>query len=155
MPLPPFQRFLDDHREPVHRYLVAAVGSADADDCFQETFMAALRAYPRLRPASNLSAWIFTIAQSKVLDLHRSRARAPVPVEELPELPAADAPPDGDPALWQRVRTLPPKQRAAVVHRYVGGLPYAEIGAVMGCSEAAARQNVRAGLRRVRETWTH
>ena len=44
--LPPFQRFLEDHRDDVWRFLVAAVGRTDADDCFQETFMAAMRAYP-------------------------------------------------------------------------------------------------------------
>ena len=47
---PPFQRFLDAHREDVWRFLVASVGRDAADDCFQETFLAALRAYPRLRP---------------------------------------------------------------------------------------------------------
>ena len=44
---PPFQRFLDAHREDVWRFLVAAVGRDAADDCFQETFMAAMRAYPQ------------------------------------------------------------------------------------------------------------
>ena len=46
---PPFQRFLDAHREDVWRFLVAAVGREAADDCFQETFIAAMRAYPRTR----------------------------------------------------------------------------------------------------------
>ena len=49
MSKPPFQRFLDAHREDVWRYLVAAVGREAADDCFQETFIAAMRAYPRTR----------------------------------------------------------------------------------------------------------
>jgi DNA-directed RNA polymerase specialized sigma24 family protein len=57
-PLPPFQRFLDAHREEVWRFLVASVGHIDADDCFQETSLSALRAYPRLRPNSNLRAWV-------------------------------------------------------------------------------------------------
>ena len=37
--LPPFQRFLDAHAPHVQRFLVAAVGPNDADDCFQETFL--------------------------------------------------------------------------------------------------------------------
>src|SRR5881275_2066051 len=68
--LPPFQRFLEDHRDDVWRFLVAAVGRTDADDCFQETFMAAMRAYPRLRaggPDHNLRAWVLTIAHRKAL----------------------------------------------------------------------------------------
>jgi DNA-directed RNA polymerase specialized sigma24 family protein len=48
------------------------------------------------------------------------------------------------------VRDLPAKQRAAVVHRFVLDLDYRQIGERMGTSEAAARQNVSAGLRRLR-----
>ena len=64
------------------RYLVAAVGSSDAEDCFQETFIAALRAYPRLRAGSNLRAWVLTIAHRKALDAHRARSRRAVPVAD-------------------------------------------------------------------------
>jgi DNA-directed RNA polymerase specialized sigma24 family protein len=49
------------------------------------------------------------------------------------------------------VAGLPPKQRSAVIQRYVLDRPYAEIAGVIGCSQDAARQNVRAGLRRLRQ----
>ena len=68
MMLPPFQRLLDEHRTDVYRFLVAAVGRQAADDCFQETFLSALRAYPHLRDANNLRGWLFTIATRKTLD---------------------------------------------------------------------------------------
>ncbi len=149
---PPFQALLDEHRNDVYRFLVAAVGPNEADDCFQETFMAALRAYPRLRDASNLRSWVLTIAHRKAIDAHRSRQRRAIPVEDVPERPAPAAP-DGEPALWEAVRELPAKQRASILHRYVNDLPYAEIGRIVGCSEAAARQNVRAGLASLRGAW--
>jgi RNA polymerase sigma factor (sigma-70 family) len=153
MGIPPFQVLLDQHRDDVYRFLTAAVGPHEADDCFQETFIAALRAYPRLRDASNLRSWVLTIAHRKAIDSHRARRRRAIPVESVPER-AAEAPPaDGEPALWEAVQTLPPKQRAAVLHRYVNDLPYAEIGQIVGCSEAAARQNVRAGLTSLRGAW--
>ena len=79
MSLPPFQRFLDEHATDVHRFLVAAVGRHDADDCFQETFVSALRAYPRVRADSDLRAWVLTIAHRKALDHHRGRGRRPRP----------------------------------------------------------------------------
>ena len=75
---PPFQRFLDEHRDVVWRFLVSSVGAAEAEDCFQETFIAALSAYPRLQaggPQHNLRAWVMTIAHSKAIDAHRGRAR--------------------------------------------------------------------------------
>src|SRR5262249_37750138 len=89
---PPFQRFLDSHRDAVWRFLVASVGPAEAEDCFQETFIAALRAYPRLRPRSNLRAWVLTIAHRKALDAHRARARRAQPVADLLAVDGRHAP---------------------------------------------------------------
>ena len=80
--LPPFQRFLDSNRDDVLRFLVASVGRHDADDAFQETFLSALGAYERLRPDSNLHAWVLTIAHRKAIDIHRARERRPVPVPD-------------------------------------------------------------------------
>lgn len=151
VPPPPFPRFLDEHREAVYRFLAATVGPNEADDCFQETFLKALRAYPRLESADNLRGWILTIARRTAIDSARARGRRPEPVAD-PEPPARDSTPDpGDPALWAAVRALPPKQRAAVALHYVSDLPYAEVGAVMGCSEEAARRSAFEGLRRLRE----
>lgn len=147
---PPFQRFLEEHGPDVYRLLVASVGRHDADDCFQETFMAALRAYPRLRPGSNLRAWVMTIAHRKAMDTHRSRRRRPEPVGSVPDR-AGRPEDDGDPGVWRRVRNLPPRQRQAVVLRFVGDLPYQEVARAMGTTDAAARQNVRLALRRLRE----
>ena len=100
---PPFQALLDAHRGDVYRYLVASVGPADADDCFQETWIAALRAYPDLKRADNLRAWVLKIAQRKAIDSHRARARRPLPSDSLPEPEAAPAS-DGRPAQWAAVR---------------------------------------------------
>ena len=148
--LPAFSAFLEANQLEVYRVLRASVGPSDADDCFQEAFLAALRAYPTLRPGSNLRAWILTIAHRKAIDVHRRRARTAVPVAELPEAPAAEGG-EPEPALWAAVRSLPDGQRAAIVHRYVADLPYAEVGRVLGCSEAAARQRVAAGLAKLKE----
>jgi RNA polymerase sigma factor (sigma-70 family) len=151
--LPPFQTLLDAHRDDIYRFLVASVGVEDADDCFQESFLAAFRAYPGLRDATNLKGWLFTIAHRKAIDCHRSRRRA-VPTVTVPDRGEAPAAPT-DEALWSRVRTLPPKQRSAVALRYVEDMTYRRIGEVIGCSEAAARQNVRAGLEALRKDMDH
>jgi RNA polymerase sigma factor (sigma-70 family) len=151
---PPFPRFLEDHREVVYRFLLATVGPNEVDDCFQETFIKALRAYPRLTAADNLRGWVLTIARRTAIDSARARNRRPEPVAD-PEPSPSDGTPDlGDPALWEAVRGLPPRQRAAVALHYVGDLSYAEAGAVMGCSEDAARRSAFEGMRRLREVWT-
>jgi RNA polymerase sigma factor (sigma-70 family) len=155
--LPPFQALLDEHSTDLYRFCVATAGWGEADDCFQETWIAALRAYPKLRRADNLRAWLFRIAQNKAIDLHRSRARRPVPVEAVPE-PAAAEPKapvlDGQPELWGALRDLPPKQRTAVFCRTVLGMPYDELAALLESSEDAARHNVFEGLKKLREEWT-
>ena len=147
---PPFQAFLDAHAGEVHHFLVGMVGRDDAEDCFQETFMASLRAYPRLRPGSNLRAWVFTIARRKAIDsLRDGRRRA----EPRPDPPAAAAPPaaEGDEALWRSLGALPPKQRTAVFLRYALDLPYPDVARVLESSEPAARRNVHEGLKKLKE----
>jgi RNA polymerase sigma factor (sigma-70 family) len=160
--LPPFQALLDAHGTDVHRFLIAIIGPVDADDVYQETWLAALRAYPRLREASNLRGWLLTVAHNKAIDFVRARARRAVPVAEVPDV-AADAGRSShglhglhglDAELWSRVRALPPKQRTAVALRFVTDAAYSEVASVMGTSEEAARRNVHEGLTRLRREYT-
>jgi RNA polymerase sigma factor (sigma-70 family) len=148
--LPPFESLVDAHAAELHRFLAAWVGQSDAEDCLQETFMSALRAYPRLRSADHLRAWLYTIAQRKATDLARRRARRPSQAMDGVE-PAAPPAPEPDDGLWAHVGRLPAKQRAAVIQRFALDLAYAEIAVRMGTTEEAARQNVRAGLIRLRK----
>jgi RNA polymerase sigma factor (sigma-70 family) len=152
--LPPFERLVDAHAAELHRFLAGLVGPTEAEDCLQETFMSALRAYPRLRHGDNLRAWLYTIAQRKATDSVRRRSRRPTRDLEGIQLHAPPTPEPTDDGFWLTVRALPTKQRVAIVHRFVLDLAYAEIASRMGTSEEAARQNVSAGLRRLRREVT-
>jgi RNA polymerase sigma factor (sigma-70 family) len=154
--LPPFQRFLDAHRDVVLRFLVASVGRHDADDAFQETFLSALRAYPRLTPDSNLRGWVLTIAHRKALDTHRARKRHPLPVAEIHDRLAAGSATgaDGPDDHWERVRALPRRQREVLTLRYAADLTHAEIAHALGCSEEAARRAAADGLKTLRKELT-
>jgi RNA polymerase sigma factor (sigma-70 family) len=147
--LPPFQRLLDEHAGEVLGMLRGAVGRDGADDCFQETFLAALRAYPSLGHADNLRGWLMTIAHRKAVDHHRANGRRPIPVAEIEE-PAVEEP-EHDPSVWKAVRALPPRQRAAVALRYACDLPHAEIAAALDCSPEAARRSLHEGIKRLRK----
>ncbi len=152
--LPPFQVLVDAHAAELHRFLAGFLGHDDAEDCLQETLISALRAYPRLRNGDNLRAWLYTIARRKAADVGRRRARRPAhPLDGLPPAvePQVQPVPIPDDGLWRQVRSLPEKQRAAVIHRFVLDLDYRAIGERMGTSDAAARQNVASGLRRLRK----
>ena len=148
--IPPFQDLLDRHRGTVYRFCRAAVGPLDADDVFQETFLAALRAYPRLRDAEHLDRWLLRIASRKAIDHHRGRVRRAIPIDELPERPTGAAS-EPDEALWSAVASLPPRQRVAVVHRHVLDRPYTEIADLMDATEETVRANVYQGIKRLRE----
>ncbi len=152
MALPPFQTFLDRHAAELMRFLVALAGPDEAEDCFQETCLAALRAYPSLPPDSNLRAWAFTIARHKAIDASRARGRRPLPVAEAPEHGLFDASDERD--AWAPLRALPAKQRAAVFLRVAAELPHREVAHVLDCSEEAARRSAHEGLKRLREEMT-
>jgi RNA polymerase sigma factor (sigma-70 family) len=149
--LPPFQALLDRHAGEVLGVLRGAVGRVDADDCFQETFIAALRAYPRLEHGENLRGWLMTIAHRKAVDHHRANGRRPLPIEQVAEIADQGALPEPDAGVWERVEGLPPKQRAAVTLRFAGDLPHAEIAAALGCSQEAARRSLHEGIKRLRK----
>jgi RNA polymerase sigma factor (sigma-70 family) len=147
---PPFERFLADQGGTVMRFLVAAVGSEHADDAYQETFLSALQAYPRVRDDGRMDRWILRIASRTAIDHHRRRGRAPEPTATPPDRAVSDPEPIDD-GLREAVTSLPAKQRVAVVLRHALDRPYEEIAAVLDCSELAARANVSAGLKTLRE----
>ncbi len=153
MSLPPFQVLLDQHGPAVHRFLLASVGASDADDCYQEACIAALRAYPgpRARPEPQ------GLADDRGPPQGGGRPPGPrAPARAGGARARAGRPRRGaratreDP-LWAQVRELPEKQRAAVFLRSVGDLSYAEVATAMGCSQDAARRSVHEGLKRLRQ----
>jgi len=149
--LPPFDRVIELHGPALLRFCVAQAGANRAEDVFQETMLAALRAYDQPRDAAKLRAWLFSIAARKAIDAHRAQARAPQPMADLEPLAASvDDLAVVDDAVWQRVRGLPEKQRQAVTLRFLGDLTHAEIAAVMQTSEPAARRNLFEALKRLR-----
>jgi RNA polymerase sigma factor (sigma-70 family) len=148
----PFEEVVSEHGAAVMRVCRALLGAEGAQDAWSETFMAALKAYPRLRAGSNVRGWLVTIAQRKAIDQLRAAARAPIASAELPERPAASgAPAPPDRALRSALDALPPMQRGAVIHRYLADLPYADVALLLGCSEAAARRNAADGVASLRK----
>ena len=127
----------------VYRYLIVAVGSADAEDVFQETFLAALRAYPRCTEPDRLDRWVLRIASRKAIDHHRGAATD------------ADPASDGLAVAAEAVRDLPSRQRDAVAYRHVLGLSVAETASLMGTTEDAVRANAYQGIKKLKEraTW--
>jgi RNA polymerase sigma factor (sigma-70 family) len=152
--LPPFETVVAEHGAVVLRVCRAVLGPDDAEDAWSETFLSALRAYPQLRPDSDVRAWLVTVAHRKAIDGYRARRRAPLPVETLPHEPAAADPDEPlDETLLAAVDQLPDKQRHVVAYRYLADLSYADIAAIVGGSEAAARRSAADGIAALRRTY--
>lgn len=151
--LEPFDVVVERHGPAVLRFCVARMGADRGEECFQETLLAALRAYDELRDPGAVAGWLFRIAHRKIVDAARAAERAPVLAGEAIEghLAPWHDPEPGASGVWAHVAALPPKQREAVALRYVADLPHADVAAVMGTSVEAARRNVFEGLRRLRD----
>lgn len=148
----PFERVVRDHGAAVLRVCRALVGPVDADDVWSETFLAALRAYPRLEADADVEAWLVTIARHKAIDLHRARGRRAVPVADVPEAAATTPDPVAHHELWDAMRRLTERQREAIAFHHLVGLPYADVAAVVGGSEPAARRAAADGIKHLRTT---
>lgn len=158
MSLPPFQQLVDAHWRDVARLAHALAGPVDGDDVAQQAWTQALAAYPTLRDARNLRGWLLTVTSRCATDVHRARGRRAVPVPDVADVRAALHPtvdgPDGglrDGALWDRVRSLPERQRTAVALRYVADLDHAAVARALNTTPAATRRLVSDALSALRK----
>jgi RNA polymerase sigma-70 factor (ECF subfamily) len=130
----------------------------DAEDCLQEAFLRAYRAYPRMQGEVNFRAWLYRIAGNTARTQLKRRLRRDGREIDLPdEDGTASQQADADLELRERltavrtaVRGLPFKQQQSLILRKYQGLSYAEIGAALDCSPESARANVYQALRRLR-----
>lgn len=151
----PFEQLVSDHGRTVFRVCAAVVGPSDAEDAWSETFLAALQAYPSLDAATNLEAWLVTIARRKAIDLYRRRQRQQAATEGLvPVLVHGHDDEVSDRTTLSRaVSALPCKQQRAVAWHYVAGLSYAEVAELLGGSVDAARRAAADGVKTLRRTF--
>jgi RNA polymerase sigma factor (sigma-70 family) len=150
----PFEAVVANYGPMVLRVCRAVLGPVAADDAWSETFLSALRAYPRLPPGSNLEAWLVTIAHRKAIDQVRASSRRATPTDRLPERPSSHGVPGGwESDLWQALQTLTLRQRQAVAYHYLAGLPYAEVAELLGGTPEAARRAAADGIAALRQTY--
>jgi RNA polymerase sigma-70 factor (ECF subfamily) len=144
-----FGELLERHEREIFAYALRLVGDRDdADDVYQETFLAAFRGWPPPRRGQE-RAWLYRIATNKVIDRAR-RAKRLVRMNDLRlAAPERDGVSLAD--LAAAIKVLPEGQRAAFVLRKVEGLDYAEVAQALECSEDAARQRVAEAMKKVRE----
>jgi len=146
--LPPFWSLVEEHGDELLAHARKLAGEQHAEDVLQEAFLRALRAYPRLRHAQHLRAWLYRITTTTAFDLHRSRRREVVTAEP-PDVGVEDG--YDDDGFGDLIASLTEPARAALTLRFVEDLEYDAIGVALDCSPEAARQRVSTAVRTLRK----
>jgi RNA polymerase sigma-70 factor (ECF subfamily) len=154
-----FETLVDTHSAEIFAYLWRIVrDEADAQDCLQEAFLRAYRAYDRLGGRANQRAWLYRIATNVALTHLKRRGREAARRAPLAPDLRADDPSPGEviiqretlEAVAAAVGRLSQQQRAALILRKYQSLSYAEIAETLGCSEESARANVYQAVKKLR-----
>jgi len=155
--LPPsFDEAVTRHERELMRFLLRTTRDQDdALDLYQETWLRAYRAWPKLESAAGLRPWLYRIATNLCLNRARDRMRrARVIGDEQIDLAQvagnSNGAHDGVLHLKAAISKLPHNQREALVMRKFGGLEYAEIATALGCSADSARAGVYQALKKLK-----
>lgn len=154
-----FSRLYRRYVTPVYRYLYKWVGNpAEAEDLTSQVFTEVLEKLVDYREQGNFAAWLFTIARRKAIAAYRQRPN--LPLDEDDQVPE----PAEDPLEWviqgEQLKQmaalfagLDEDQRELLRLRFTADLEYAEIGALLGRSEAAVKMAVYRLLSKMNEKW--
>jgi RNA polymerase sigma-70 factor, ECF subfamily len=146
--LPPFWSLVEAHGDELLAHARRVAGPEHAEDVVQDALLRALRAYPRLRHADHLRAWLYRVTTNAAIDAHRARRR---------EIPTADAggglstDPEELDGFEDLIADLPDTARTALRLRFVDDLEYDAISKRLDCSPEAARQRVSSAVRALRQ----
>ena len=134
-----------EYGDTVYRLALCRTQSIpDAEDVYQDVFLALLRQQAEGWEAGRMKAWLIRTTLNRCTDLHRFRLRRPVlPLDEALTCPVDEAAAE----LWEAVGVLPEKLRTAVHLYYAEGYQAEEIAAMLGVPAAT----IRTRLRRARE----
>ncbi len=146
--LPPFSALIEAHGDELLAHARRMAGAEQAEDVLQDALLRALAAYPRLRHADHLRAWLYRITTNAAMDAHRARRRE-IPAPDVGDGLVAD--PAQLDAFEDLVAGLSDGVRATLRLRFVEDLEYEVIAARLDCTPEAARQRVSSALRTLRK----
>lgn len=153
------QRTGGELEETIHRYqnmvygvALARTGSpADADDVFQETFLAYYRAGKTFREEEHRKAWLLRTALNLSRRITQSTYRKKVvPLEEGEEIPQPFREPEEN-RVWQALQSLAEDYRLPLYLFYFEELPTEQIARALSIRPGAVRMRLFRGRDRLRE----
>jgi RNA polymerase sigma-70 factor (ECF subfamily) len=168
-----FQALYSRHRAALHRYLLRmATSPAEAEEVFQDTWMAVVKSRETWQPHAAFRTFLFAIANRRMADGLRTRARRhaevyarPLEGEGAPSIPSNDPDPqaaasnsDLGRALLAAIGALPEVQRQAFLLQAEGGLSLEEIAQTTGVPRETVKSRLRYASARLRAElgeWMH
>ncbi len=149
-----FAEFMAVRSSSLFRTAYLIVGDHQlAQDLLQESLIKTYVAWPRLRDVSKAEAYTRKTIVTTAISWRRRRSFHERPMDRLPDnaVPGPGEAVATHAAMVAQLRTLPPRQRAAIVLRYYEDLSEAQTAEVMGCSVGAVKSQVSTGLGRLRD----
>jgi len=150
-----FALLLERHRGPVIHFLYRMVQNrAVAEELAQEVFLRIYKSRATYQPAAKFTTWLFRIATHLGLNWIRDGRGGNLPQsldEETPGGARRQVPDRGRTIeqellyqaklreVRQAIRSLPSKQRAAVMMHKYKEMEYTQIARVLNCSESAVK----------------
>ena len=148
-----FETLLAANRVVVERWVKFRVSGPDAEDILQETYLAAFRSFPSLQDEDAFRPWLLSIARNKWRDWCRAKARRrETPVEELPDVPAEEAP---DTAVAETLARLSPRDERMLRLFYLEQLPQREIARRLSIPEGTVKSRLSTARDRFRAAYPY
>ncbi len=149
-----FTEFIGGCTDDLYRTAYGLTGQASsAVDLVQETLTRLYPQWPKVMRAESGIAYVRTSMLNRFLSERRRRSSQELPLDRLPETRnrawAEEGPHerwDQRDALLGQLATLPPRQRAAVVLRYLHDLDDRQGAAELGCPVSTFRSLIRRAL---------
>lgn len=141
-----FEKFYSENWAVVVRALSAATGSSDlAEDLAADSFAHALVNWPRVRNMESPRGWLLSVAWTRLRRRRRRDSREALRADFEFSAACEDRP--GDIAVWNAVRSLPPRQRTAIALRYVADLTERDVARIMGVRPGTVASHLSAARR--------
>jgi RNA polymerase sigma-70 factor (ECF subfamily) len=135
------EAFVRRSQPEIWRFCAHLVGTSEADDAAQETYLAAWRALPSFRDESSARTWLFVIARRTALRAGKRQVRLAELDRELSG-PGEAPSPEYSAVLGELIGRLEENRRLALILTQVHGLSYAEAAEVCGCALGTIRSRV-------------
>ncbi|HEY2841883.1 MAG TPA: sigma-70 family RNA polymerase sigma factor [Pirellulales bacterium] len=143
-----FEELVVRYSPGLRYFLAKMLGNDHADDALQEVWLDVFRGLGRLAEPAAFTTWIYRISRDRAYRQLRSQGRlqatslyeAPVDVAEMEEEPEFS--PEDAQQINQELERLPPDQREVLTLRFIEGMTYEEIAAVVGCPVGTVRSRI-------------